>query len=170
VTDSKALAAGVLRTAMLPALAILGPVYDSTPARVLWLAISGQEASWKDRRQQGNGPARGLWQFERPGGVHGVLTHPASHSAAVRLCAACDVDPTDTDVYNGLERDDVLAAGMARLLLWTDRHALPAAGDQLNAWLYYVRNWQPGKPRPDDWAANYQTALALVQEKACSPS
>ncbi len=40
-------------------------------ARVLMLAIAGQESAWKYRAQVG-GPARGFWQFEVTG-VDGVL-------------------------------------------------------------------------------------------------
>jgi hypothetical protein len=163
MSRSRDAALAVLNSAIVPALSILGPAYDSGPARVLWLAISGQEAGWLSRHQLENGPAHGLWQFER-GGVHGVLTHPASRAAAARLCAMRRTPPTDIDVWNALEHDDVLAAGMARLLLWTDVRPLPRIGDSLNAWLYYVRNWQPGKPRADDWSAIYLTALDTVQE------
>src|SRR5262245_34653406 len=51
------------------------PVSDE--ARVIMMAIAGQEGNWQYRQQIG-GPAHSFWQFEEYGGVQGVLTHSAS--------------------------------------------------------------------------------------------
>lgn len=133
--------------------------FDSQSARVQLLAIMLQESGLKTRRQVG-GPARGLAQFEQGGGIHGVLTNPASSIWAKAVCLHRAVAPTEGDVYAALLVDDLLACAFARLLLWTDVAPLPAIGDADGAWAYYLRNWRPGKPRPADWAANYATALA----------
>lgn len=134
----------IIRSAIDPALCLLPDRMDTAPAALIMLAICGQEADFRYRRQLGNGPARGLWQFELAGGVRGVLTHPASRESAYALCAARGVAPVATVVHPALEVDDVLAAGFARLLLWTDPWRLPAAGDVEGAWQLYLRTWRPG--------------------------
>lgn len=131
-------------------------------ATVQLLAISGQEADWTARHQIG-GPAHGLWQFEKGGGVRGVLTHPASRRYAVAACVIRGVDPSERGAYDAIEKDDLLACAFARLLLFTDAAALPAIGEQSKAWDYYLRNWRPGKPHPDVWPGKYRAALDAVE-------
>lgn len=138
------------------------PAAMATPeAQVMLLAIGLQESRFKTRQQAG-GPARGFWQFER-GGVRGVLKHPSSKGKAVAFCAAAGVEPSESMVYGMLDKDDLLACQIARLLLWTDPKPLPALGRQDEAWDYYRRNWRPGKPHPQTWPELYQRALAAVR-------
>lgn len=146
-----------------PALSMLPSAMSRQPEKLmtLMLAIGLQESRFKHRRQI-NGPARGYWQFERGGGVRGVLLHKASRDAAVALCKARGVAPNDQAAYAALERDDVLAAGFARLLLWTDPRPLPELGDADAAWDYYIRNWRPGKPHRETWDALYRGAMQCV--------
>lgn len=154
-----------------PALALLPPKLTDPRAEVMMLAIALQESALAHRRQlparPGGpwGPARGLWQFERGGGVRGVLRHPASKVMAIRLCQLRRVSPDAQSVWLSLPADDLLAAGFARLLLWTDPAPLPALGDQGGAWAYYERNWRPGKPHPDRWPSCYSRALSAPQEE-----
>lgn len=147
----------IVDDAILPALDLIG-VPDTPEGRVELLAIGLQESRFEHRRQIG-GPARGWWQFERGGGVVGVLTHKASATKAQFLCSARGIAPSADKVYSTLEHDDVLAAGFARLLLLTDPKPLPAVGDVDGAWAYYLRNWRPGKPHPKTWSALYEKAL-----------
>lgn len=139
-------------------------------ARALLLAIQMQEDRAQLRVQRlaggGAGPARGLWQFERGGGVAGVMRHAASKVAAREICRAHDVRFDGRDVWEALPRDDRLACAFARLLLWTDPRPLPAAAPagRQSAWEYYLRNWRPGKPHPDHWPANWAGALAAIGE------
>lgn len=114
------------------------------------------------------GPARGLLQFEQGtrssrGGVWGVYLHPASRDHLETLCDArgCKFDPAS--IYQSIEVDDVLAAGVARLLLWTDPKSLPALGQAQAAWDLYARTWRPGKPHPDKWPSNYAQAIKAVR-------
>lgn len=139
-------------------LKLLPAAMNSRKARVLMYAIALQESRFTHRRQIG-GPARGFWQFERGGGVRGVLSHPASSKHAGKVCAARNVKPTPIDVYPELEHDDVLAAAFARLLLFTDPSALPEIGDVQGSWDYYIRNWRPGRPHPKTWAPLYAQAV-----------
>lgn len=144
-----------LRGVILPALARLPARMDSPEARVLLLAIGLQESRMTYRRQLG-GPARGLWQFERGtpetrAGVAGVLLHPASRHYLVSICTACELRPDAQAIYERLDTDDVLAAIVARLLLWTDPAPLPATHDADGGWAYYLRTWRPGKPHPETW-------------------
>lgn len=130
------------------------------------LAIALQESGLAARVQRGSGPARGMWQFEQGGGVHGVMTHPATAKLAAQLLARRGVPKTERSAYLALAGDDILACGFARLLLFTDPAPLPALDDVDGAWAYYQRNWRPGKPRPDDWHDNHAAALAAVRPEA----
>ncbi|MNG31598.1 hypothetical protein D3C84_1174300 [compost metagenome] len=76
------------------------------------------------------------------------------------------MQPVNEAVYVAIEHDDVLAAALARLLLWTDPGKLPKLGDEQGAWDLYLRTWRPGKPHPETWPALYAQALEAVQ---CSP-
>lgn len=135
--------------------------FDSVAARVMLGAIGLQESGFTTRKQVG-GPARSYWQMEQGGGIHGVLTHPASRLYARSVCGLRAVAPTESDVYAAMLSDDLLGCAFARLLLFTDTAPLPALGDIQAGWDYYERNWRPGKPRPDDWAGNYIAAQAAV--------
>ena len=145
-----------------PALQILGPGMTSPSATLLMLAIALQESGLAAREQGGNGPARGLWQFEK-GGIRGVLTHKASSSTAAKICGEFGIPATVDDVYSSLALNDILSACFGRLLLWTDPKPIPVGGAMDAAWDYYVRNWRPGKPHKDRWTANYQKAMEVVR-------
>ena len=149
----------VRNTAIEPALLLLPARMDSPQAVVMLLAIGLQESRFTHRRQIG-GPARSFWQAEQGGGmVHGVLRHPATRDHALTLCDARCVQPVDEKVYVAIEHDDVLAAGLARLLLFSDPARLPAVGDESGAWSLYLRTWRPGKPHPKAWPALYAQAV-----------
>ncbi|MDY4297533.1 MULTISPECIES: hypothetical protein [unclassified Xanthomonas] len=147
---------------IVPALAELGDGMDSPPARVQLLVMALQESGLKTRHQIG-GPAHGLWQFEAGGGVKGVLTHSASQRRARALCERHGIAPTIAAVFDALEHDDVLAAGFARLLLWTLPVPLPVIGDEQAAWEQYIEAWRPGKPHRDRWAQVYPEAVKAVR-------
>ncbi|QYJ23444.1 hypothetical protein KYT87_09575 [Achromobacter sp. ES-001] len=151
----------IIKTGIEPALALLPAKMDTPAARVMLLAIGLQESRFIHRRQI-NGPARGFWQFERGGGVVGVLTHSASAALARQVCEARGVTPTAPAVYAQLESDDVLAAAFARLLLWTDPGRLPAVGDSKGGWDLYARTWRPGKPHQQTWSDLHAQAVAEV--------
>lgn len=157
-------------TAIAPAMRLLPPAMDTMQARVMLLAIGLQESRFEYRRQMGNGPARGFWQFElgtakSRGGLWGVFLHPASHQLLHDVAIKCFVRlPSPATIYQAIECDDVLAAATARLLLWTDSLPLPALGDEAGAWrMYAERCWRPGKPHPETWPGFYRQALAFVQ-------
>lgn len=157
----------VVERAIEPALALLPARMDTPAARVMLLAIGLQESRFVHRRQIG-GPARGFWQFEEGsrasrGGVWGVYLHPASKGHLAVLCKARSVACDPDAIYAALEYDDVLAAGVARLLLWTDPKSLPAVGDVDAGWALYLRTWRPGKPKPDSWPVLYRQAVSQVQ-------
>lgn len=155
----------VNRQIITPAMSILPAKMDSQEARVLMLAIGWQESRLIHRYQVitggGKGPARGLWQFERGGGVHGVMTHPASQALAKSVCNELGVAFDRQEIWEELEYDDVLAACFARLLLWTDAKPLPRVNMQGAAWNYYTRVWRPGKPHPETWPTAYGEAVGL---------
>lgn len=154
----------ILTTAIDPALALLAKagVSGDDKARVLMLAIAGQESAWEHRLQIG-GPARSFWQFEKGGGVAGVLSHPASAPRIRGVCVALHIPCDVPTVYEAMAWNDVLAASMARLLLYTDPDPLPDMGKVEDGWRFYLRNWRPGLPHHEAWPARYGTAMGLVQ-------
>lgn len=160
--EAKTRMAEVYQTAMLPAYSLL-KITRTKASDVLMLAIGLQESRLLYRQQLGNGPAMGLWQFERGGGVKGVLQHPVTSVRAMNLCANREVQPIQAAVHERLKHDDVLAAGFARLLLLSDPRPLPNIEDEQGAWDYYLRNWRPGQPHPQTWPAFHAAALEFVE-------
>lgn len=149
------------RNAIDEALLLLPAKMDSKQARVMMLAIGLQESRFEHRRQIG-GPARGFWQFEKGGGVRGVLSHPSTKLHALAVCNAVDIHAREDDVYQSLEHDDVLAAAFARLLLFSDAQPLSELGDAEGAWAYYLRTWRPGRPHRHTWDDLYAKALEMA--------
>lgn len=148
--------------AIAPALALLPARMSSREAEIMLLAITQQEDPEQRRRQWPTGPARGLYQFERNGGVRGVLNHASSRDHARRVCDARRVLPEPAAVWAALEHDDVLASAFARLLLWTDPWALPSEHDAAGGWALYERTWNPGLPHPERWPARFAAAVREV--------
>lgn len=147
---------------------------DTPSARAMLYAIALQESAGIHRWQIVNpshpermGPARGFWQFELGGGVLGVLTHVSSKPHAKNLCEHYMLNPVAYQVYALLHRPayDGLAAGFARLLLWTDAQALPEPElDQTDtAWDYYLRVWRPGKPHRSTWDECFRQGVEYAQ-------
>ena len=114
-----------LQVVIYPGLALLPKQMSSPAAIVMLLTIGMQESRFIHRRQIG-GPARGFYQFEKKGGVAGVLLHhhrtsPLIRDALDRLQYDFDLDTS----YNAIEHNDALATVYARLLLWTLPDTLP---------------------------------------------
>lgn len=129
-------------------------------ARVLVMAIAGQEGDWQYRRQIG-GPARSFWQFEQGGGVSGLLHVTSRKMQAV--CAALDIPFDSDDIFEAMAWNETLACCMARLLLWSDPRPLPFVGNESGAWGYYLQGWRPGLPHPERWPKCYGTAMSFVK-------
>ena len=146
-------------------LGLLPRVMTSDEALVMMIAIGLQESRFVHRKQIG-GPALGFWQFEKHGGVKGVMQHASSKKHAERVCAKLSIPFDRTVIYNSLAYNDPLAAAFARLLLWTDPKPLPELGDVNGAWDYYIRNWRPGKPHRRTWNALYAQALDYIDSGA----
>ena len=139
-----------------PALRILPPMMTSDRAKAVLLAIGMQESRLVHRVQI-NGPAHGLFQFERIG-VTEVLRNRASRDFALDLCWHRGVAATTAAVYHRLDDDDVLAAGIARLALWRLPEALPQRMDYAKSWRQYLKVWAPGKPHRATWNGFYKQA------------
>lgn len=143
---------------------------DSPFARINQAAIGYQESGYTSRRQiiskivdgkkvlVPDGPASGYWQFEEGGGVKGVMEFKADGgkvSALARsVCHARGVPFVRRAVWEALATDDVLAAALCRLLMWTDSGKLPT--NEADGWAMYARTWRPGKPHPDKWPASWK--------------
>ena len=171
--------AQVTERALNPALEILPPSLDTKEARVLLLTIGDQESNYEHRRQlvgkppRPTGPAKSFWQGERGGGmVQGVRTHKHTKKLAEVVYADRGVPAENQAIWDTIEHDDVLAAALARLLLYSDPFVLPKLGDEEAAWQYYLRTWRPGaytngtpEQRADlrsKWGRKYQKALKYV--------
>ncbi len=169
----------IIKSGISPALALLPAGMDTPAARVMLLAIGLQESRFEHRRQlvgrppRPEGPAKSFWQGEQGGGmVHGVRLHVATRAHAVALYRARSVAATDRAIWDAIEYDDVLAAGLARLLLWSDPFRLPDVGDEAGAWALYLRTWRPGAwdrgttaqraELRQKWAGYYQQAVAAA--------
>lgn len=149
--------------ALVPALRLLPVTMDTPAARAMIIAICLQESRLIYRHQLG-GPAHGYAQFERAGGVHGVLTHAQSKAHAQALLSALDYDPESDAMacYTAIEHNDILAAGFARLLLWTLPGPLPDEDAPDDGWAQYRAAWRPGKPHRSSWDACFATGWATV--------
>jgi hypothetical protein len=155
-----------LTQVIVPALSLFPKYMDSPEARVVLVAIALQETGLRSRWQilndGGKGPARGLWQFER-GGVAGVHRHHSTHEHLRLLCRDVDCNFEPSAILAMLEHNDQLAAGVARLLLYSDAYPLPRVDDADGAWnLYAERTWRPGKPHAHTWKANHAKACEVV--------
>ena len=144
---------------------VLPPTMGTPPATALLLAIAQQESDGVTaRRQYGRGPARGFWQFE-PIGVRGVYAHPAVQPALYQALTQLRYKWDGfgpKQAYQVVEHNDVLAAVLARLLLWTLPDRLPGPSESAQAWHQYLAAWRPGKPHLDTWHGYYTHAWKLV--------
>ena len=144
-----------------PALEILGPQFADPRAKVMLLAIAQQESGLRHRIQQPNGPARSYWQFERGGGVRGIMRHGVSSPHLRRVVALLDYKFDERVLHLAMTDNDLLAACMARLLLYTVPRALPT--NAADGWEQYLfDSWRPGKPHPATWGGNYRRAETEV--------
>jgi hypothetical protein len=141
---------------------VSGHALGGARAEVMLLAIAGQESNLEHRFQV-HGPARGYWQFERGGGLAGVLSHKATSMIMHEALDALAIDKGYEAVWAALPYSELLQVTAARCLLWTDPQPLPEVGDEQLAWAYYLRCWRPGKPRCDDWTTHYRAALQAVR-------
>ena len=152
----------VLQVVIFPGLALLPRRMYSPEAIAMLLAIGLQESRFTHRRQIG-GPARGFYQFERGGGVAGVLRHYQTreviNNILDRLQYARDTDTS----YAAIEHNDALATVYARLLLWTLPGPLPGPDDAAKAWEQYLEAWRPGKPHRQTWGDFYRQAWAICR-------
>jgi hypothetical protein len=140
---------------------VFSPKFDTPNARIQLLAIGMQESKFMDRVQQGGGPAHSFWQ-EEPNGVKSVLNHELVGPMMVDICQKLGVNSDWRTVYKEVIMNDVLACAVARLILYADGNPLPKVGAVDDAWQCYLRNWKPGRPRPDSWARNYKIAQEHV--------
>lgn len=131
------------------------------------LAIGLQESNFQHRRQlvgtppRPTGPARSFWQAEVGGGmVRGVRVHAKTSALAAQLYQHHGVAANDLAVWAAIENNDLLAAALARLLLFTDPYKLPAVGDVEGAWQLYLRTWRPGA-----WTRGDAAAKSILRAK-----
>jgi hypothetical protein len=149
---------------LLPALAwleqVVGPVPPaSRQARIMLLAMPGQESLWQNVQQSGGGPGRGFYQDE-PETCGEVLNNPASSLMMLKVCAALGILATGAAIYMTLLGQPKLQVALSRGDLFCDPRPLPAYGDARGAWTYYKRDWGPGDPHPAIWDGIYAQAIS----------
>jgi len=137
------------------------PLDNSLESRVMLMAIAGQESAWTDRIQIG-GPARGYWQFDMTA-ILDLLADPSLGPGLQASCAVWDIPSDPTTLYQALAWHDPIAYEAARRLLLADPAPLPAVGDETGALACYLKNWNPGDPKPATWPAIYAQAVAVVK-------
>jgi hypothetical protein len=155
---------------ILTALRCIGGKFDTVAAVRMLIAIGYQESGFKHRKQR-KGPAVGFWQFERGGGIFGVISHRTTKALALQLFKDFSLGKTTEltkavimdRLYSAFQKDefDVLAACYARLLLWTHPKALP--NNEEEAWQYYLDVWRPGKPHKNRWSENWEKANEAIK-------
>ncbi|HWL67133.1 MAG TPA: hypothetical protein VNS22_01985 [Geminicoccus sp.] len=155
----------------------------SREAVVMLTAIGLQESALTHRRQLHDadpGPgvdlqpiqtpglgAYGLWGFEYSG-IRLTLRHAKVRALRniIEALTSVGLDP-DPDARSAnasrIMADDKAALWLARLYLLTDNQALSLDADEM--WVVYKRVWNPGKPRPEHWPANFKLALDAYPEK-----
>lgn len=146
-------------------------IANGPSAEAMMVAIGLQESRFEHRDQVNTGPAvvgpaTGFWQFEKGGGVAGVMGHHLTADLARKVAHAAGVAWDRDAIWRAftLPDGDQLATAFARLLLYTDPRALPAAdlSSEDAAWDYYLRNWRPGKPHRETWGAFWRQGVALA--------
>ena len=133
----------------------------SVESKAMLVAVGLQESRFEHRRQL-NGPARGFWQFEQGGGIHGVLNHMNTRLHIRDVLEQLGYDDSTWTSYNAVEHNDILAMTFARYLLWTVAGKLPVRGQHEYAWRYYLDGWRPGKPHRATWNAFFDQAWEHV--------
>lgn len=135
----------------------------STSEHFMLLAIAGQEGAWKYRTQQPVAYAHSFWQFER-GGIRALMLDDVTNAKARAICMVENITFSSVEIWKAmaLEAHDGFSAAMARLLLWSDAHALPDPEDDDATFDYYKRNWRPGKPDDIRWGDMAAAARGVV--------
>lgn len=133
---------------------------ESPDASQMLYAIGYQESRF-DHRVQLGGPARGFWQFERLGGVIGVLSHSTTRDHIRNALSMLRYADSGDECYTAIAHNDALAACFARLLLYTLPAALPTLDDSDEGWRQYKQAWGPGKPHPETWSQAWAFATRM---------
>lgn len=155
-------------------------VPNGPAAEAMMVAIGLQESRFIHRDQivagkpAGQvGPATGFWQFERAGGVAGVMQHPKTSPIARAIVGASGIAWDRDAIWRSFttQAGDQLAAAFARLLLFSDPAPLPepSVENAEAAWAYYIRNWRPGKPHRGTWDGFWHSGVSLAGQGAQTP-
>jgi hypothetical protein len=162
----------LLKTAIIPALSLLNPKLDTPAARALLICIALQESGLRARRQMLEardhwweskpGKGHGFWQFERDGGVRGVLRHAAASAIVLPVIDAMLYPRDPYAVHEALIHNDILACVLARALLYSVPDAMPRPNEADKGWSIYLKAWRPGKAHPEAWPENYRIAWEAV--------
>lgn len=148
------------KSAVNQAFAMLPTKMDTAAARHQLAAIGYQESKYATRVQYGGGPANSYWQFEKGGGVKGVMNFGGEVTRLAKaVCQARDVEWDRQAVWEAMATDDVLGAAFTRLLMYTD--AAPVPTNMQDGWAMYLRTWRPGKPHPDVWVDSWAFAVTV---------
>lgn len=140
-----------------PALELTGLWSPDAESLVLRTAV--QESQLRALTQAGGGPARGLWQMERP-----TFSDIFDRFLGIRKDLAAKIKPLvmpGIDPFGQLHANLFLGAAMCRLRYYMDPKPIPPAADiqaQAEFWKR-VYNTSAGKGRPEDFVANVRRIL-----------
>lgn len=153
----------VLRFILPAAYSVLPAEMRSAQASAMLLTIGLQESKFEARYQAKGGPARSFWQFERQT-VRAVLQHDETRDAMARVLQALRYErDSPVLVHETMAHNDILAACVARCLLWTDPRPLPLMTEPALGWRIYEGVWRPGKPHPELWRDHFAVAWNQLQ-------
>lgn len=158
----------ILQQFVFPGLRLLPEKMDSPEVRVLMVAIGLQESRFQDRYQLPGGPGRSFWHFDEIA-IARILTHPSTVAFTRQVCNFLRIKHCTSSCYISIAYNDALASVFARLNLWIEENFisdpvdLPLLGQVDKAWSYYIRVWNPEKPRPELWDEFYSQAVRIVK-------
>ena len=138
---------------------------ESKAATCLMLATMLQESRGLYRKQI-QGPAVSYFQFEKNGGILGVLEHPITRPIIQGVLRTLNYDFSPITSYEALVHNDILATCYARLFYWTNPAPLPSIDDVNGMLNYYIKTWRPGRPRVDTFPLLYSQAKEVVNGRA----
>lgn len=145
-----------------PVLSWMGSRYSSVDAERMMLAIGIQESGFRHRRQVVStyeyGPARGWWQFERPGVAEALSDD--RHDLVMRLGLPADL----RKLHEIIEWSEIGATVCARLLLWGEPEPLPSPEACDEGWRQYINRWKPGKPDAQRWDRAWDQACKIIED------
>lgn len=153
----------LLEEVVRPALQSMGPQYASVSAEQIVMGTAAVESHLIWLRQMGSapggGPARGLWQMEKPTLYDLMARCPGTTWTAIYVMT---VSQTHDALFNELAWNLRFAAAMCRLKYRDDPHPLPEPGDvhRMAALWKFRYNSMLGAGKIEDFERSWASLIA----------